>query len=84
MSNEPHGFVGDGMTLAAHAALIKPCSWRNPMTTKKYRCYVTRRDAGGNTKQTTDYCEATSTSEAQRTFQARYPGCQITGVREVS
>ena len=84
MSNEPHGTLGEGMTLTPMRS-SSSFSWRNQMATatKKYRCYVTTKDSGNNTKQTNDYCEATSTSEAQRTFDARYPHARITGVQEV-
>jgi hypothetical protein len=50
---------------------------------KKYKATVTRKDARGNTKTFTDYCEATGYFEAQKTFEGRYPDATISGITEV-
>lgn len=56
-----------------------------PMATslKKYKATITRKDERGNTKTFSDYCEATSYSEAQKTFEGRYAGAKVSGIIEV-
>ena len=49
---------------------------------KKYQATITTKDDRNNTKTFTDYCDASSNSEATTIFKARYPKATVSGVRE--
>ena len=51
-------------------------------TVKKYQATITTKDDRNNTKTFTDYCDASSNSEATTIFKARYPKATVSGVRE--